>query len=149
MNTVTPYLVFNDGCERALALYQNAFGAKVVFEPEKTPDGKVMHAMMKIGDSNVILSDTFSNPENASGLTSNLWLYVEDCDAVYERAIAAGCTATMPVEDAFWGDRVGQVKDPFGHTWNIASRKWIFTPEELKEREQEWMRSYKEELANT
>jgi PhnB protein len=148
MNTVTTSLVFNGDCAKALVFYQNAFGAKVPFAPEKTPDGKVLHAMIKIGDSNIILSDTYSDPDHATGLKSNLWLYVKDCDGFYDKAIRAGCSATMPVEDAFWGDRVGQVKDPFGHTWNIASRKWILTPDELKEREQEWMRSYKEEFAH-
>jgi PhnB protein len=147
MNTVTPYLVFNGDCSKALELYPKAFDAQLVFDVDKTPDGKIMHAMMKIGDSNIMLSDMFSIPENATGLKTNLWLYVKDCDSLFNKAIGAGCSVTMPMEDAFWGDRLGQVMDPFGHTWNIASRKWVLTPDELKEREARWMNSRKQEFA--
>lgn len=142
MNTVTPQLIFNGDCDKALALYPKAFGAKLVYEADKAPDGKIMHAMIKIGDSNIMLADNFSNPDTVS--KSDLWLYVEDCDDLYGKAVKAGCSVTMPMADAFWGDRLGQVRDPFGHTWNIASRKLVLTPDEMKERETEWIDSSKE-----
>jgi PhnB protein len=143
MNTVTTYLSFNGDCGNALEIYPKAFDAKVPFQADKTPDGKIMHAMIKIGDSNIMMSDIFCPPEDAAGLKSNVWLYVKDCDDLYNKAIKAGCSVTMPMEDVFWGDRLGQVKDPFGHYWNIASRKWMLTPEEMKQREDEWMKSKK------
>lgn len=143
MNTVTTYLVFTGNCGKALELYPKAFGATLPFPPEKSPDGKIMHAMIKIGDSNIMLSDTFNDPKDATGLKSNLWLYVKDCDDLFKKAVAAGCTVTMPMEDVFWGDRLGQVKDPFGHTWNIASQKMILTPQEMKEAVANWMKSNK------
>ena len=139
MNTVTPYLVFTGDCGKALDFYQKALGAQLPMPPEKTPDGKIMHAMMKIGDSNIMLSDSFQPKSRITGLKSNLWLYVDNADAYYERAIKEGCKSVMKMEDAFWGDRLGEVKDPFGHTWNFATRKWVLTPEEMKQAEKEWM----------
>jgi uncharacterized glyoxalase superfamily protein PhnB len=143
MNTVTATLAFRGDCVKALELYPRAFGAKVVYPAEKTPDGKVMHAMIKIGDSNIMLSDSFAPPDNPAGLKSILWLYVKDCDAFYNKAVAAGCSVAMPLADAFWGDRLGQVTDPFGHTWNIASRKWVLTPKEMKAATEEWLKTGK------
>lgn len=143
MKTVTPSLAFRGDCLKALDLYPRAFGAKVVFPAEKTSDGKVMHAMIKIGNSNIMLSDTFAPPGNTAGQKSILWLYVKDCDALYNKAVAAGCTVAMPIADAFWGDRLGQVTDPFGHVWNIASRKWVLTPEEMKAASEEWLKTGK------
>ncbi len=141
IHTVTPYLVFKGDCSKAVEFYQKAFGATLPMPPEKTPDGKVMHATLKIGDSIIMMSDTFQNPENATGMKTNLWLYVDDSDAYFKRAIQAGCAVAMKMEDAFWGDRVGEVKDPFGHTWNFATRKWMLTPQEMEKREEEWMKS--------
>jgi uncharacterized glyoxalase superfamily protein PhnB len=141
IRTVTPYLVFNGDCSKALEFYQKALGAQMQLPAEKSPDGKIMHAMLKIGDSNIMLSDTFQNPEGATGMKTNLWLYVEDSDEYFTRAIQAGCAVVMKMEDVFWGDRIGEVKDPFGHTWNFASRKWILTPEEMRKRREEWMKS--------
>jgi len=140
-HTITPYLVFNGDCDKAIEFYQKAFGAEIVAPAEKTPDGKVMHVMLKIGDSNVMMSDVFMNPENATGMKTNLWLYVNDSDAYFKRAIQAGCAVAMKMEDAFWGDRIGEVKDPFGHTWNFASKRWNVTPDEMKKRQAEWIES--------
>ncbi|HON11715.1 MAG TPA: VOC family protein, partial [Chitinispirillaceae bacterium] len=69
-----------------------------------------------------------------------MWLYVEDADRIFDQAAKAGCEVTMPIADMFWGDRVGQVKDPFGHIWSIASNVWELTPEEMKEKEKEWLK---------
>ncbi len=147
MNTVTPYLVFHGDCSKAIDLYQKAFGARMLFNPEKSPDGKIMHAMLRIGDSNIMMSDTFSEQENETGFRTNLWLYVEDCDAIFAQAVQAGCSVTMPVEDAFWGDRLGQLQDPFGHSWNIATNKWELSTEEMKQAEEEWMKSHQEQFS--
>ncbi len=68
-------------------------------------------------------------------------MYVEDCDVIFNRAVEAGCEVLMPMADAFWGDRFGKVKDPFGHCWAIATHKWVLTPEEMQERQQEWLKS--------
>ncbi len=72
--------------------------------------------------------------------TAGLWVYVDDCDALFKQATDAGCQVLMPLEDAFWGDRMGKVKDPYGHCWAIATHKWVFTPEEMKKRQQEWLK---------
>jgi uncharacterized glyoxalase superfamily protein PhnB len=141
IHTVTPYLVFKGDCGKALDFYKKALAAEEPMPAEKTPDGKVMHAMLKIGDSNIFLSDTFQSPENATGLRSNLWLYVDDCDKYFNRAVNAGCEVVMKLEDAFWGDRIGEVKDPFGHTWNFATMKWTMTQEEMKNAGEEWMKA--------
>jgi PhnB protein len=141
INTVTPYLVFTGNCSEAIDFYQKALGAKLVYAADKSPDGKVMHATLKIGDSNIMLSDTWQKGDGLSGLKSNLWLYVDDADVFYNRAVKAGCEVVMKMADAFWGDRLGEVRDPFGHTWNFATRKWVLTPEEVKDAEAKWLKS--------
>lgn len=70
-----------------------------------------------------------------------MWVYVDDCDALYRRAIDAGCTVVNEIMDAFWGDRMGKIKDPFGHCWMIASQKYVLTPEEMQQRQDEWLKS--------
>ena len=106
------------------------------------PDDTVLHSMLRIGDTNLMLADAFPGtwergPDGAS--TAGLWIYVEDCDALFKRAVDAGCEVLMPMEDAFWGDRHGKVKDPFGHCWAIASHKWVYSPEEMAERQAQAM----------
>ncbi len=143
MHTVTPSLWFNGNCKEAVDFYQKAFCAELPSPLVPSPDGKtVMHAMVRIGDSSVMMADAFpgsweAGPQGTA--TAGLWLYVEDCDGVYKRAVDAGCEVLMPMEDAFWGDRFGKVKDPFGHCWSIASHRWIFTPEEMEERRKQQM----------
>ncbi|NLG18723.1 MAG: glyoxalase/bleomycin resistance/extradiol dioxygenase family protein [Fibrobacter sp.] len=139
MHTITPYLSFKNNCNEAIAFYEKALGAKLIGGIEKTPDGRVMHSMMKVGDSNFMLSDSF-RPVTYGTPMIEMWLYVDDADALFDRAVKAGCEITMQMEDAFWGDRLGQVKDPFGHIWSIATAKWELSPEEMKQREQEWMK---------
>jgi uncharacterized glyoxalase superfamily protein PhnB len=104
------------------------------------PGGKLMHAQMLIGDSMVMFADDFGPefgmPPLAEGrMPFHLQLYVPDADAVWAQAIAAGCEVTMPIGDQFWGDRYGHVRDPFGVTWAIATRKEELTPEEMQERQ--------------
>ena len=136
-HTVTPYLAVDDATE-AIEYYTKAFGAKERVRME-TPDGKVGHAELEIGDSVLMLADPMPqstvNPPKALGGTSvGIFLYVEDVDEVVQQAIDAGATVTMPVEDQFWGDRFGVVADPFGHQWQIATHKEDLTPEEIMER---------------
>jgi PhnB protein len=136
-HTVTPYLAVEDATE-AIEYYTKAFDAKERVRME-TPDGKVGHAELEIGDSIVMLSDPFpqasTKPPNELGGTSvSVFMYVEDVDAVVKRAVDAGAMVTMEVADQFWGDRFGSVKDPFGHLWSIATHVEDVPPEEMAER---------------
>jgi PhnB protein len=141
-HTITPYLAVEDA-ERAIEFYKRAFGAtERVRMP--TPDGKIAHAELDIGDSLVMLSDPFPQstckaPKELGGTSAGVFLYVEDVDAVVKRAVDAGATETMPVEDMFWGDRFGKISDPFGHEWQIATHKEDLTPEEIEERAKQAM----------
>jgi len=130
--TVTPHIIVSP-CLEAMELYKKAFGAKTVRTMEGM--GKVMHAEMKIGDSIVMLSDEMGDmpgtppreiprqtPKNAHASTGGVMLYVNDVDKWHDRAVAAGCTTSMPPSDQFWGDRYAQVEDPFGHVWAIATQ---------------------------
>ncbi len=136
MHTVTPHLVCA-GASDAIAFYVKAFGATELMRmPGK--DGKLMHACILIGNSRVFLADEFPEwggfgPLSLKGSPVTIHLQVEDADAAYAKAVAAGATATMPLQDMFWGDRYGQVKDPFGHQWAIATHKVDMTPEEIKQ----------------
>jgi PhnB protein len=135
MHTVTPHLVCA-GASDAIAFYVKAFGA-VEAARIPGPDGKLMHAMVRIGDSAVMLVD--ENPEwkalgpkAIGGTPVTLHLYVEDADAVFARAVAAGAEAKMPVSEMFWGDRYGVLTDPFGHSWSVATHVRDATPEEMQ-----------------
>lgn len=145
MHTLTAHLWFNGNCLEAIEFYQKAFGAELVTPAVTGPNGKgVMHAMLKLGSSHLMMADAWpggweSGPK--AGATAGLWLYVEDCDALFQRATKAGCEVVMPLMDAFWGDRMGKLKDPFGHGWAIATQKWVLTPEEMQARQQDWLKS--------
>ena len=136
MRSVTPHLVC-DGAAAAIEFYKRAFNA-VEAARMQTPDGKIMHAMVRIGDSNVMLVDEFPDygsvgPKKLNGSPVTLHLYVPNVDQVFSQAVAAGATVKMPVEDQFWGDRYGQVVDPFGHHWSLATHVKDMTPEEMKQ----------------
>jgi PhnB protein len=136
-HTVTPYLAVEDATE-AIEYYTKAFDAKERVRME-TPDGKVGHAELEIGDSIVMLSDPFPQastkpPNELGGTTVSVFMYVEDVDAVVKKAVDAGAMVTMEVADQFWGDRFGSVKDPFGHLWSIATHVEDVPPEEMAER---------------
>lgn len=147
MHTITINLWFNGDCKEAVDFYQKAFGAELAAPPVPTPDGKgIMHVMLKLGDSHVMMADAWpgnweQGPKESA--SASMWLYVDDCDILYNQAVNAGCEVLEPMMDAFWGDRNGKVRDPFGHCWSIASHKWIFTEEEMQERMQEWLKSIK------
>jgi PhnB protein len=135
--TVTPYLAVDDAAE-AIEYYKKAFGAKERVRMD-TPDGKIGHAELEIGDSLVMLSDPFPqastrSPKELGGTSVSVFMYVEDVDAVVKQAVGTGATITMEVVDQFWGDRFGSIKDPFGHSWGIATHVEDVPPEEMAER---------------
>jgi PhnB protein len=135
-HTVTPYLVV-DGAEKIIKFMKDAFGAQPVFEPMMRPDGKVMHAEFKIGNSIVMLADS---SERAQATSTMLYLYVPNVDAVYQKAIKAGGTSLMEPADQFYGDRSGGVKDPAGNRWHIGTHIENVSPAELKKRAAEVMK---------
>ncbi|MGH9747171.1 MAG: VOC family protein [Candidatus Acidiferrales bacterium] len=135
-HSITPSLTCRDAA-KAIDFYKIAFEAQEKMR-SSTPDGKVSHAEIKIGDSIVFVNDEFpgmtAGPAATKTPSVNLFLYVPDVDAVYERAIAAGAHADMPLEDMFWGDRFGKVTDPFGHQWSLATHVEDVAPEEISRR---------------
>jgi PhnB protein len=136
--TVTPHLIVR-GARQAIDFYKKAFGA-VDKGAMPGPDGKsVVHAELKIGDSFIYLADEFpemgaKSPQALGGSGVTIHLYVEDADAVFNRAVAAGAKVSMPIMDMFWGDRYGKITDPFGHEWSIATHKEDLTSEEITKR---------------
>ncbi len=137
MHTVTPHLVCKDAA-KAIEFYEKAFGAETVMRLDMPGGGKLMHACLRIGDSAVMLADEFPDwnslgPSSRGGTTVVLHVYVPDADAFFDRAIKAGAEVVMPLGDAFWGDRYGQLKDPFGHIWSVATHVKDLTPEEIAE----------------
>ena len=136
-HSITPYLLVRDAV-RALAFYRNAFGADEVMRFD-TPNGKVAHAEVKIGDSHVMLADEspeFAGPQTLGGAGVSLMLYVKDVDATFAQAVAAGATVRRPVADQFYGDRVGTLVDPFGHVWSIGTHREDVSVEEVQRRMQ-------------
>ncbi|MDI3464050.1 MAG: Glyoxalase family protein [Nitrospira sp.] len=136
MHTVTPHLVCA-GAAKAIEFYKKAFNA-VELGKVPGPEGKLLHALIRIGDSPVMLVDEFPDhhslgPKSLKGSPVTIHLYVQDVEAVFNQAVAAGATVTMPVADMFWGDRYGLLEDPFGHHWSIATHIRDVSPEELKE----------------
>jgi PhnB protein len=133
-HSVTPFLCVKDAA-RAVEFYRNAFGATEL-ERMAEADGKVSHALLKIGDSIVRLSDDSSkhvaewvakgwsrSPQSLGGTPVHFYVYFDDSDAVFKRAVAAGATVMEPMEDKVWGDRLGSLTDPFGHVWMIATHR--------------------------
>jgi uncharacterized glyoxalase superfamily protein PhnB len=141
-HTITPALIVRDA-RKAIDFYKRAFGATEA-DVMEGPDGKVMHAELRIGDSVLMLGEESPewgalSPQSTNGVPSSLHLYVEDADAAFARALRAGATVRYPLEDAFWGDRYGKVTDPFGHEWGIATRVKDLSPDELRQAAQRWM----------
>ncbi len=138
-HTITPNLTLSDATG-AIDFYKRAFGAQETFRMN-LPDGKVMHAELKIGDSMLMLADEMPggkcrSPQSVGGTAVDIFLYVEDVDQVFKKAVAAGAKVEMPVTDMFWGDRYGKLTDPFGHSWSLATHKEDVNPEELRKRAQ-------------
>ncbi len=135
MHTVTPHLVCA-GAADAIEFYKKAFNA-VELGKVPGPEGKLLHALIRIGDSPVMLVDEFPahnsfGPKSLKGSPVTIHLYVQDVEAVFNQAVAAGAKITMPVADMFWGDRYGLLEDPFGHHWSIATHVRDVNPAELQ-----------------
>jgi len=129
-HTITPYIVA-DGAEKIISFMQNAFGARYEHEPTKRPDGKIMHATLKVGDSMLMISEA---SERAKASPVMLYLYVPNVDAVYQKALKAGATSVMEPSDQFYGDRSGGVKDAAGNQWYIGTHIEDVAPAELQKR---------------
>ena len=137
-HTVTPYLVVK-GADKAIDFYTKAFGAEELSRSSCEESGLVMNAKLRIGNSIIMLNDEFPEhgclgPSGENKPAVSMHIYVEDVDAFFNKAVKAGAEPTMPVSDAFWGDRFGQLKDPFGHSWSVATHVEDLTPDEIKER---------------
>ena len=135
-HTITPHLVCA-GAADALEFYKKAFNA-VEIHRIPGPGGKLMHGAVRIGDSMVMLADEFpewgsKGPKTLGGTPVTIHMYVDDVDAVFAQAVAAGATPAMPVADMFWGDRYGMLIDPFGHSWSVATHIKDMTDEEMQE----------------
>ena len=144
-HTVTPQLTL-DNTAQALDWYKKALGAEEISRAA-APDGKIMHAEIRIGDSRIMLNDEMGGGRSArayGGSPASLWVYVDDCDTLFNRAIASGAKVHGPMgqlQDQFWGDRSGTFNDPYGYTWSVATRKEDLTREEMERRGAEFMKN--------
>ena len=138
-HTVTPYLIV-DGAAAAIEFYKKAFGAEELFRMPM-PGGRVAHAELQVGSSRIMLADEFPEmdargPKARGGTPVSILLYVTDCDAVFNRAVAAGGKVKRPMKDQFYGDRSGTLEDPFGHVWSVSTHKEDLSMEEIGRRMQ-------------
>ncbi len=142
-HTATPYLIVK-GAGLAIEFYKQAFGASEVMRMDG-PNGRVGHAEIRIGDSPIMLADEYPemgirSPQSLGGAGVSMLLYVEDVDARFKKAIAAGAKEIKPVQDQFYGDRSGTLEDPFGHVWTIATHKEDVSPYEMKKRSEAFLK---------
>lgn len=140
-HTITTQLTL-DNASQAIDWYKKALGAEEVSR-SVGPDGKIMHAELKIGDSRIMMNDVMmggKGPKAFGGSPASMWLYVEESDALFNRAVSAGAQVRMPLADQFWGDRGGAIGDPEGYTWWIATRKEDLTQAEMQQRAQEFFK---------
>jgi PhnB protein len=150
-HALTPSLTVKNGAQ-AIDFYVKAFGAQEVMR-FAGPDGKtLMHAELRIGDSVFMLSEEMPGmgcraPSSVGGPTSALYVYVTDADAAFRRAVDAGAKALMPVSDMFWGDRMGQVEDPSGHRWSLATHTEDVTPDQMQQRARQFFGSMEKSQA--
>lgn len=139
-HTLTPHLIVRNAAE-ALEFYKKAFGAEVQ-NVAYLPDGKIMHAALRIGDSMLMLNDEMPeygalSPLAHGGSGVTIHIYTEDVDSAYDRALSAGAKVKMPLMDQFWGDRYGAVTDPYGHSWSLAAHVKDISPEEMQRAQDE------------
>jgi PhnB protein len=135
-HTVTPYLTV-DNARQALEWYKTALGAVELSRQVRPGDGLIMHGELQIGDSPIMINDTAiggASPTTLGGSPVALWVYVEDCDALFNRAVAAGAEVRTPLTNHFWGDRSGSLMDPYGYQWTIATRLRKVPRQEMNER---------------
>jgi len=136
-HSVTPYLIIR-GAAEAIEFYKKAFGAVELFR-FPSPDGKVGHAEIRIGDSPIMLADEYppmgyKGPQSIGGSPVSLMIYVEDVDTIYNQAVTAGAAVKEALQDKFYGDRTGTLVDPFGHVWHISTHKEDVSMEEMERR---------------
>ena len=141
-HSITPYFAVSNAA-KAIEFYTKAFGAKERLRMPG-PDGKIMHAELQIGDSTLMLADEFpemghKSPTTLGGSPVSIMLYVQDVDATFKQATSCGAEISRPVENQFYGDRMGTLRDPFGHTWSVATHVEDVSPEEMERR----MKAYK------
>ncbi|TLX68996.1 MAG: VOC family protein [Thaumarchaeota archaeon] len=139
-HSITPALIVKDG-NAAIEFYKKGFGAEERHRM-KSPDGRIGHAELRIGDSIVMLTDEFPemkclSPKSIGGSPVSMYIYVEDVDDTFNKAVSAGAKVLDPVKDQFWGDRHGRIEDPFGHLWSIATHKKDLSSEEMKKAAEE------------
>jgi PhnB protein len=151
-HTVTPQLTLDDAA-RAIEWYKKALGAEEMGRAIG-PDGKVMHAELRIGDSRIMVNDAmmgWKGPHAIGGSPAALWIYVEDCDSLFNRALSAGAQVVGggmgAMADQFWGDRCGTLTDPHGYRWTIATHTEDLTPEEMETRQAEWMKQFEKRVS--
>jgi len=136
-HSVTPYLIIR-GAADAIEFYKKAFGATELFR-FPGPDGKIGHAELQVGNSRIMLADEYpdmgyNGPQTLGGSPIALMVYLADVDAVFNRAVEAGATVKEPLQDKFYGDRIGTVIDPFGHRWHLATHQEDVSMEEMERR---------------
>jgi PhnB protein len=141
-HTLTPHLTVRDA-DKALEFYKNALGAEIL-HVARMPDGRVMHAGLRIGDSMLMLNEEMPeygglSPLSVGGTGVTIHIYTENVDDAFNRAVSAGAKVAMPLMDQFWGDRYGIVTDPFGHKWSVASHVKDLSPEEMQRAQDEAM----------
>ena len=144
-HTLTPQLVLDKAAD-AIEWYKKALGAQERARAV-APDGRILHAELLIGDSPIMVNDDMmGGPKTTPNARASFWVYVEDCDALYNRAVQAGARVAPgpmgPLADQFWGDRTGTVIDPQGFQWTIATHKEDLTKEEMDRRQAEWMKAF-------
>ncbi len=145
-HSVTPYLIIK-GAAAAIEFYKRAFGATELMRMP-SPDGRIGHAEIKIGDSAIMLADEhpqmgYKSPQSLGGSAVNMMVYVDRVDDVFKQAVEAGARELQPVKDQFYGDRSGTLQDPFGHTWTIATHTEDIPPEEMRKRAEKFMQKQK------
>ena len=149
-HSITPAIVVRDAAA-AIDFYKRAFNAQEIHRMAG-PDGSIMHAEIRIGDSTIMLGEENEqwgtrSPLSLGGVHGSLHIYVPDADAAFNQALSAGATVRYPLEDAFWGDRYGKVTDPFGHEWGLATRVKELSPDEMEEAGREWMAKVAQQTA--
>lgn len=147
LHTVTPQLTLDNAVD-AIEWYKKALGAEEISRAAG-PDGKIMHSQLRIGNSSIYVNDAMMGgraPKALGGSPASFWIYVDDCDTLFKQAVAAGGkVANGPMgemQDQFWGDRSGTLADPQGYTWTIATRKEDLTPQEMQQRQEQWMKNF-------
>lgn len=145
-HTVTPYLIIK-GAAAAIEFYKRVFGATELMRMP-SPDGRIGHAEIKIGDSAIMLADEhpemgYRSPQSLGGTAVSMMVYVDRVDDVVKRAVEAGAKEMRPVENQFYGDRSGTLQDPYGHTWTIATHMEDIPPEEMRKRAEKFMQAQK------